>query len=73
MTQWYFITGTNAADRVGPLDDAAAQAHAQRNPAALCWREGLSGWGLSLTLCFHGLAFTDDLTLKLNEFFIRIY
>ena len=44
MTQWYFITGTNAADRVGPLDDAAAQAHAQRNPAALCWREGLSGW-----------------------------
>lgn len=44
MTQWYFIIGTNAADRVGPLDDAAAQAHAQRNPAALCWREGLSGW-----------------------------
>jgi hypothetical protein len=34
MTQWYF-TGTNAADRVGPLDDAAAQAHARSNPAAL--------------------------------------
>jgi uncharacterized protein (TIGR00266 family) len=43
MTQWYFhIPGQS--DRVGPLDDAAAQQHARLQPAAVAWREGMSGW-----------------------------
>ncbi|MEB1548993.1 TIGR00266 family protein [Xanthomonas campestris pv. campestris] len=43
MAQWYFhIPGQ--ADRIGPLDDASARAHAQRQPDALAWRDGLDGW-----------------------------
>lgn len=43
MTQWYFVA-PNSSDRVGPLDDATARAHAARHPDHQCWREGLSGW-----------------------------
>jgi len=43
MTQWYFVPA-NSTDRVGPLDDDAALAHARRHPDGQCWREGLSGW-----------------------------
>ena len=43
MTQWYFVA-PNSSDRIGPLDDAAAQAHAARRRDDQCWREGLSGW-----------------------------
>ncbi|MCC4585582.1 TIGR00266 family protein [Xanthomonas melonis] len=43
MAQWYFHV-PGQADRIGPLDDASARAHAQRQPDALAWREGLEGW-----------------------------
>ncbi|MFD0739720.1 TIGR00266 family protein [Lysobacter koreensis] len=43
MTQWYFVA-PNSAQRIGPLDDAGARAHAQRHRDHQCWREGLSGW-----------------------------
>lgn len=43
MTQWYFVS-SGTSQRVGPLDPAAAQAHARQHPDHLCWREGLSGW-----------------------------
>ncbi|MCF7223621.1 TIGR00266 family protein [Marilutibacter chinensis] len=42
MSQWYFVPP--GGERVGPLDAEAAQAYVRRNPAAQCWREGLSGW-----------------------------
>jgi uncharacterized protein (TIGR00266 family) len=43
MAQWYFHV-PGQADRIGPLDDASARAHAQRQPDALAWRDGLDGW-----------------------------
>ncbi|CCF69854.1 MULTISPECIES: TIGR00266 family protein [Xanthomonas] len=43
MAQWYFHN-PGQADRLGPLDDASARAHAQRHPDALAWRDGLDGW-----------------------------
>ncbi|AWH23678.1 TIGR00266 family protein [Stenotrophomonas sp. YAU14D1_LEIMI4_1] len=43
MTQWYFHAA-GQADRVGPLDDEAARAHAQAYPHALAWCQGMSGW-----------------------------
>lgn len=43
MAQWYFHT-PGQAERIGPLDDANARAHAQRQPNALAWRDGLDGW-----------------------------
>jgi uncharacterized protein (TIGR00266 family) len=43
MTRWYFHTGSDST-RIGPLDEAAAREHAQRNPSAFCWREGFSEW-----------------------------
>lgn len=43
MTQWYFVSARDNS-RTGPLDDAAAQAHARANPDDQAWREGLSGW-----------------------------
>jgi len=43
MTQWYFSSARNN-DRIGPLDDAAAQAHAQHHPDDHCWRDGFSDW-----------------------------
>ncbi|MBB2758588.1 TIGR00266 family protein [Xanthomonas arboricola] len=43
MAQWYFHV-PGQADRIGPLDDASARAHAQRQPEALAWRDGLDGW-----------------------------
>ncbi|RNF83702.1 TIGR00266 family protein [Montanilutibacter psychrotolerans] len=43
MIQWYFVS-PGTGNRVGPLDEDAAQAHAQRNPGDQCWREGLGGW-----------------------------
>jgi len=43
MTQWYFVSA-GSSQRVGPLDPAAARAHARQHPDDLCWREGLSGW-----------------------------
>ncbi|MFT4196726.1 MAG: TIGR00266 family protein [Pseudoxanthomonas sp.] len=43
MSQWYFLTGTEQT-RSGPFDDADARAFAARNPSALAWRDGLSGW-----------------------------
>ncbi len=43
MAQWYFHT-PGQAERIGPLDDASARAHAQRQPDALAWRDGLDGW-----------------------------
>lgn len=43
MAQWYFHN-PGQADRIGPLDDASARAHAQRQPDALAWRDGLDGW-----------------------------
>ena len=43
MAHWYFSPGSNS-DRVGPLDDNAARAHAQQHPEDLCWREGMASW-----------------------------
>lgn len=43
MSQWYFHN-PNDPQRHGPLDDAGARLHAQRNPAALAWREGMREW-----------------------------
>ncbi|AWH19797.1 MULTISPECIES: TIGR00266 family protein [Stenotrophomonas] len=43
MTQWYFHAA-GQAERVGPLDDEAARAHAQAYPHALAWCQGMSGW-----------------------------
>ncbi|UXA70828.1 TIGR00266 family protein [Xanthomonas prunicola] len=43
MAQWYFHN-PGQAERIGPLDDASARAHAQRQPDALAWRDGLDGW-----------------------------
>lgn len=43
MTQWYFH-GAGQAERVGPLDDDAAHRHAQANPRALAWSQGMAGW-----------------------------
>ena len=43
MAQWYFSYGKNT-DRIGPLDDAAARAQAQRQPDGYCWREGFTEW-----------------------------
>lgn len=46
MTQWYFHAGTGerTGERVGPLDDAAAQQYVRQHPASQCWREGFTGW-----------------------------
>ncbi|HWU77009.1 MAG TPA: TIGR00266 family protein [Rhodanobacter sp.] len=43
MAAWFFSYGKNT-DRIGPLDDAAAQAQAQRQPDGYCWREGYTEW-----------------------------
>jgi uncharacterized protein (TIGR00266 family) len=43
MSQWYFLTGTEQT-RSGPFDTTVAQDFARRNPGALAWREGQSGW-----------------------------
>ncbi|TAM26912.1 MAG: TIGR00266 family protein [Rhodanobacter sp.] len=43
MAQWYFSYGKNTP-RIGPLDDAAARAQAQRQPGGYCWREGFAEW-----------------------------
>lgn len=43
MTQWYFHAA-GQADRIGPLDEDAARAHAQAHPHALAWCQGMSGW-----------------------------
>ncbi|MEP7185456.1 MAG: TIGR00266 family protein [Rhodanobacter sp.] len=43
MTQWYFSYGKNT-DRIGPLDDDAAKAQAQRQPDGYCWSEGFTEW-----------------------------
>ncbi|NIJ70230.1 TIGR00266 family protein [Xanthomonas sp. 60] len=43
MTQWYFHV-PGQTDRVGPLDDLAAQRYAQATPQAKTWCEGMSGW-----------------------------
>ena len=40
MSQWFFHTPADN-QRHGPLDEAAAQAFAQRTPGALAWREGM--------------------------------
>ena len=42
MNLWYFHAGNG--DRIGPLDDAAAQRYAQQHPTELCWREGFAAW-----------------------------
>lgn len=39
MAQWYFHN-PGQADRLGPLDDASARAHAQRQPDALAGATG---------------------------------
>lgn len=43
MTQWYFSYGKDS-DRIGPLEDAAARAQAQRQPDGYCWSEGFTEW-----------------------------
>ena len=43
MAQWFFSYGKNT-DRIGPLDDAAARAQAQRQPDGYCWCEGFAEW-----------------------------
>ncbi len=43
MTQWYFHV-PGQADRIGPLDEAAALRQAQSAPQAMAWREGMSEW-----------------------------
>src|SRR5690606_13969273 len=43
MERWYFSAGSNS-QRVGPLDDNAARAHAQQHPEDFCWREGFAQW-----------------------------
>ena len=43
MSQWFFHTPADN-QRHGPLDEAAAQAFAQRTPGALAWREGMREW-----------------------------
>lgn len=43
MTHWYFHAA-GQADRIGPLDEDAARAHAQAHPHALAWCQGMSGW-----------------------------
>ncbi|AUJ11077.1 TIGR00266 family protein [Xanthomonas oryzae pv. oryzae] len=43
MAQWYFHNH-GQAERIGPLDDASARAHAQRQLDALAWRDGLDDW-----------------------------
>ncbi|WP_225765652.1 TIGR00266 family protein [Stenotrophomonas sp. Marseille-Q4652] len=43
MTQWYFHV-PGQADRIGPLDEAAALRQAQSTPQAMAWREGMSEW-----------------------------
>ncbi len=41
MATWYFSYNN---DRIGPLDDAQAQAQAQSNPNGFAWREGFAEW-----------------------------
>ncbi|AWV05771.1 TIGR00266 family protein [Marilutibacter maris] len=48
MSQWYFVPP--GGERVGPLDTDAAKAYVRQNPAAQCWREGLSGWQAARSL-----------------------
>src|SRR5690606_18100127 len=43
MAHWYFTSGSNS-QRVGPLDDNAALAHARQHPEDLCWRDGMAAW-----------------------------
>jgi uncharacterized protein (TIGR00266 family) len=43
MTHWFFNL-PGSPDRTGPLDEEAARSHAQRNPGALAWREGMREW-----------------------------
>ncbi|MCP1374066.1 TIGR00266 family protein [Dyella lutea] len=43
MAQWYFSYG-KGAERIGPLDDAAAREQARRQPDGYCWREGFTEW-----------------------------
>ena len=42
MSQWFFHTPADN-QRHGPLDEAAAQAFAQRTPGALAWRAPFCG------------------------------
>ena len=42
MNHWYFHAA--GGDRIGPLDDTAAQAYARQHPTTLCWREGFTAW-----------------------------
>ncbi len=41
MHQWYLSYN---GQQMGPLDTAAAQAHAARNPGGHCWRAGYAEW-----------------------------
>ena len=41
MHQWYLSYN---GQRIGPLDQAAAQAAAQQNPNGHCWRNGYAEW-----------------------------
>ena len=43
MSQWYFIQ-PGQSERLGPFDADQAFAYVRQHPAALCWRQGLSGW-----------------------------
>ena len=43
MNHWYFHAAPGG-ERIGPLDDAEAQAYARQYPASLCWREGFTAW-----------------------------
>ncbi len=39
--QWYFSYG---GEQTGPFDQAAAIAHAKKQPDGYCWKEGFSEW-----------------------------
>ncbi len=41
MAQWFF---SYDGQRIGPLDDAAARAQAERRKDGFCWREGFGEW-----------------------------
>ncbi len=43
MSQWYFHNSGDQS-RIGPLDEESARRHAQLNPGALAWREGMREW-----------------------------
>ena len=43
MSSWY-IHIPGQAERIGPMDEAAARDCAHRHPNALAWQAGMSGW-----------------------------